>query len=156
MANSIKWSLREGRESDLAVLTALAEKFYTESVFPGLNGDFDTAAVQKEILAYLDLPNDKAVVVIAEIEDEVVGCLICGHVYHRLFKDKTVATEPMWYVLPRLRGSRLGLELLKVYEEWAKATGCFAVITGSISEKNDKLLKKLGYTETGREFIKVL
>jgi hypothetical protein len=74
------------------------------------------------------------------------------------FSKTLIASDDAWYVLPRYRGSRHALELLRGFFDWAKGKGaleaCVGISSGVDPERTARFLRRVGMTKTGEIFKK--
>lgn len=70
------------------------------------------------------------------------------------------AQETFWWVEPRLRGSAIGVRLLKQWEKWAIGKGAKRIFVGNLWKLNNSTMRhlyaRLGYTPTEVHYIKPL
>jgi len=67
-----------------------------------------------------------------------------------------IASDTVWYVSTQSRGSRVGLQLLRAFEKWAKerkaAEIYMGVSSGLSAGKTGAMLQKLGYNVVGGNY----
>lgn len=91
-------------------------------------------------------------VFVAKENDQIVGFII-GETYSPWFSDEKFATDHILYVSKQARQSRLGLQLINIFEKTATTYSVSAIITGQVlanynSQTRIKYLERTGYTST--------
>jgi hypothetical protein len=94
------------------------------------------------------LHNPDAGFLVAERDGGIVG-LVVLMLFEDLISGERGASQVTWYVLPSMRYG-LGLRLLDVGEQWAKARGAEKVQMLSPEPKFDAVLARRGYVPTNR------
>lgn len=144
--------VRRIREEDLEDIYLLGLDMRNEGLFRTV--DYDQKRVYKFLRQYVDVP-DINYGVVARADGKLVG-FFTGYVSLFFFGRDTIATEVLWYVAPKYRGSRLGIDLLKGFEDWAKDRGaveiCIGISTGIDADKTGQLLERRGYHCAGGIF----
>ena len=111
----------------------------------------------KRVLETFDwyLEDDDKTAIIARKGETPVG-LYAGYIAKYYFSEETVANDIAWCVTKPLRGTRVGLRLLDMFEEWALGKGVSEVRLGFTTDINpeafDRLMKKRGYDPLGRNY----
>ena len=89
--------------------------------------------------------------------DEAVG-VFAGKANPYFFSRDLVAGDSLWYVIPEKRGSRVGLQLLGLFESWAEALGVADIRIGQTSKLEPEvfngILSKRGYDNVGSYFVR--
>jgi RimJ/RimL family protein N-acetyltransferase len=95
------------------------------------------------LVAYLTQATDGAAGFIAEQDGQAVGMFGVFSLEHPITGQR-VASELCWWMEPEARGSRVGLELLRAAEGWAKAA---ARLDGNDRAERARgaVLRALGY-----------
>ena len=79
-----------------------------------------------------------------------------GSIDEHYFGTDLIASDTLWYVSPQSRGSRVGLQLLRTYEKWARdhdaAEIYVGVSSGLKADKTGTMLQKLGYDVVGGNY----
>jgi len=77
------------------------------------------------------------------------------------YSFRSYAIQEMWYVIPRMRGTRAGIMLLNAYEGWAIKRDCERIYTQvehdgalALTETIFGMLNKLGYRKQGYIAVK--
>ena len=149
------YSIRDADYDDIPAVADLAKQFFIETRLSMLGGILDDRMVE-DLTADLIYMDDGMVKVGIDNSGRIVGIVSGILIGHMLFAGPKVAQEPMWYVLPDHRNSKLGLKLLKAYEDWARDRGCKHCIVDCLDPSIEGLISKLGYKAMERKFIKEL
>lgn len=143
-----KVRLAQTRE-DLSTAVRLAERFFKES--PYADGDFNPSKVYR---TFKQLSRDPQTGLVALYEDKG---LIVGVKTEMLFGTETLTSELCWYVAPEHRNSRIGLELIALYEFWskeiAKADHCQMALIGD-GQRLERYYQKKGYQAVEQAFVR--
>ncbi len=115
----------------------------------------DNDKVYRRVLWYLENPEDTVVLLLCKNEAPIG--MIAGVKTEALFSAGTTAVEQMWWVEPEYRGSKWGLYLPKLFEEWARRKGCSSCILAGLEKSTavSKLYIKMGYEPTEYSYLKV-
>ena len=84
--------------------------------------------------------------------------MIIGYVQPYVFNPNVRVSQEMgWYVLPEFRGHRVGLELIKEYEEVSKLMGADVIMMATL-DANDisSYYEKKGYNAQEKFYFKEL
>jgi aminoglycoside 6'-N-acetyltransferase I len=115
---------------------------------------------------YLSLDLDKllndensAVFLAADMHAKLVAFIEVGlHDYAEGCETSPVGYILAWYVDPHVRGQKLGRELIRVAEEWARQKGCTEMASDTWLENHAGIQAhlKMGYYEAARlvHFVK--
>jgi GNAT superfamily N-acetyltransferase len=89
--------------------------------------------------------------------DEAVG-VFAGKANPYFFSRDMVAVDSLWYVVPEKRGSRVGLQLLGLFEQWAEALGVVDIRIGQTTMLDPRvfngILSSRGYDCVGSYFVR--
>jgi GNAT superfamily N-acetyltransferase len=141
--------IREAVAEDELDILMMVKMFLRETDYPF---KFDLNKTQENFEAVLSNPN--ATIFVADVDGELVGCLVCV-VSQPLFSSDVVANELAWYISPDQRNGKAAFKLLKVYEDWAKDMGATSVVMSDTSTKDlTKLFSRKGYRNIERSYIK--
>ena len=155
MPRTKDYSIRKATKEDIIDLTILGKQFVKESQNELLG--WSSSKVYDFLLDAVDRDDFGIFVLCANTE--VVGMFLCL-ITPCFFSDVKQAVDIAWYVDPKHRGSRKAIQMLEVYEEWAKERG--AVCTNLINldvlrgDRVAKLYKRMGYKLVENTFIKEL
>ncbi len=89
--------------------------------------------------------------------NEAIG-VFAAKTHPYFFSRDLVAGDSLWYVVPEKRGSRVGLQLLGLFEDWAEEHGVVDIRIGQTSklapEVFNGILSKRGYDNVGSYFVR--
>ena len=89
--------------------------------------------------------------------NEAIG-VFAAKTHPYFFSRDLVAGDSLWYVIPEKRGSRVGLQLLGLFEDWAQEHGVVDIRIGQTSklapEVFNGILSKRGYDNVGSYFVR--
>jgi GNAT superfamily N-acetyltransferase len=132
-------------------LIELGREMHEESSYSEL--EFDPKRVLETFKWYLE--DQSRTAIIAWKGDNPVG-LYAGYITKYYFSNDTVANDIAWFVTKKLRGTRVGLRLLDMFEEWALEKGVKEVRIGYSTDINPKafnsLMEKRGYQVVGANY----
>lgn len=118
-----------------------------------LTADFDEGILRASCLSMRrDVYRTNWNCFIAYKRDEPVGYILatCSP---SLYSKRIVASLELFFVMPKLRGTRVTLMLVEAYERWALSNGASRLFTGTVNkryaEKTSHMLEKLGYMRVG-------
>lgn len=98
--------------------------------------------------------NDKTAFSKKAVIGGIVGFFI-GYKSGFIFTDVPIALETCYYIAPEYRGSRIFIEMMKLFNEWAGDSP--QVTMPHFANNNTKTystLEKLGFKEAGRIYIR--
>lgn len=137
--------------TDAQDLITLGREMHAEGSYADL--EFSSKRVLETFDWYLE--DDNKTAIIARKGETPVG-LYAGYIAKYYFSEETVANDIAWFVTKPLRGTRVGLRLLDMFEEWALGKGVSEVRLGFTTDINpeafDRLMKKRGYDPLGRNY----
>lgn len=146
------YTVRRAQEADIDDMIDLGVGMHAESAFRNLN--YDKEKCRSLVKMYLDSPEDRFFSV-AESDGVLVG-MFAGYITDYYFGHGLLANDILWYVRPENRGSRVGLALLKAFEDWALERGvsevCLGVSTAVDLERTAQILSNRGYHHVGGNF----
>lgn len=147
--SKVKYSKVTGKDGQ--ALCELGAMMHSESSYSEL--EFKPTRVLETFKAYLN--DDNRACFIAYEEDKPVG-LYAGYMTKYYFSDEYVANDIAWFVTKEKRGTRVGLRLLDMFENWAKERGASEVRIGYSTDINPKafnsLMQKRGYNLVGANY----
>ncbi len=154
-------TIRNADPDDLDVLADMGEKFFAYSAFAKVV-PFDRDAVREAIGVYarpgtmLTLPD--SLVLVAEVDDEIVGGLV-GLIGPMWFNPAArVATELAWWVAEEHRGSSAAIRLYRAFEAWAWDRNADMIVMSDLVIDGEtpaaRLFEKLGYATVERAHMK--
>jgi GNAT superfamily N-acetyltransferase len=106
-----------------------------------------------------ELSEGKRFCLLAYNETETIGLVACSEVEdHFLFKD--TGQEMVWWVRDGYRNTKVGHQLFKSLEDWAKARGLKRLLTAHYHNEHTDKMRKLydrhGYKPVEYNYIKEL
>lgn len=94
---------------------------------------------------------------LAEDDGNLVGLIACVVMPPQvLYRERTIANEPFWWVHPEYRNRGIGVLLMNAYENWAKSNGCHSIQCGALDNETGDLLKAIGFNKISSTFMKEL
>lgn len=104
---------------------------------------------------------DKAVFLASTADGQLVAFVEVGlHNYAEGCETSPVGYIEAWYVDPHVRGQKLGRELIRVAEEWAREKGCTEMASDTWLDNHASIQAhlRMGYYEVDRlvHFVKRL
>ena len=85
-----------------------------------------------------------------------LNSVLLGSIGEHYFGTDLIASDTLWYVSPQSRGSRVGLQLLRAFEKWAKERDAaeiyMGISSGLSADKTGAMLQKLGYDVVGGNY----
>ena len=144
--------IRPIEEDDIRHVVVLGYQMHQESVYR----DFDYDPIKSGNMVHRFMSNpDKFFAYVGYANGNYTGVLL-GSIGEHYFGRDLIASDTLWYVSPQSRGSRVGLQLLRAFEKWAKdrnaAEVCMGVSSGLSAEKTGGMLQKLGYDVVGGNY----
>ena len=138
-------------KDDGPALCELGALMHEESSYSEL--EFKPSRVIETFNVYLN--NDTRACFIAHEDGKPVG-LYAGYMNKYYFSDEYVANDIAWFVVKEKRGTRVGLRLLDMFEDWATEKGASEVRIGYSTDINPKafnsLMQKRGYNLVGANY----
>lgn len=150
----ISFELVEKFRDDVArAVVKLARMAHSESGHRHLNLDLDL--LLKNASHYTRA--DRHAFWLAWEGDEPVG-VFAGQANPYFFSRDLVAGDSLWYVVPEKRGTRVGIRLLDLFEEWAEGLGVVDIRVGQTSQLDPRvfngILSGRGYECVGSYFVR--
>lgn len=142
--------VRQAIFKDRDQFVRLANSFYKES---GYDFELDQGLLINNFVHSIDSDNVKVFVI--QDGNKLVG-MIVGGIQQTLFSKDLIATELAWFVEEEYRGNKISLQLLEMYEEWARESGCTFVTMVDIDPLNNlqKLYERKGYSLKEKTYVK--
>jgi GNAT superfamily N-acetyltransferase len=148
--------VRQMRAEDVGAMVLLGEAMHGESAFS--ERVFSPEKLGALLHHYVANP-EHCFGSVAYIGPDMVGMFV-GYTTDYFFGPERLACDLFWYVSPEHRGSRAGVRLLRSFELWAKSRGVVEVSAGVSTavafERTGALLQKLGYTQVGGNYKRVV
>ena len=144
--------IRPIEPNDLPKVIELGRGMHQESVYR--NFDYSPEKFGRMLYHFVSNP-EKFFAYVGTANNKLTGVLL-GSIGEHYFGTDLIASDTLWYVSPQSRGSRVGLQLLRAFEKWAKdrsaAEVCMGVSSGLSAEKTGGMLQKLGYDVVGGNY----
>ena len=144
--------VRAMEPNDIPEVLRLGYQMHQESVYRRF--DYNEDKFARLVCHYMMNP-DKCFTCVSVVNGVVNGVLL-GSIDEHYFGHDRVASDTLWYVTPKSRGSRAGLQLLRQFEQWSKDRNAaeiyMGVSTGVNSDKTGGVLQKLGYDVVGGNY----
>ena len=155
MPRTKDYSIRKATKEDVIDLAILGKQFVKESQNELLG--WNSSKVYDSLLDAVGRDDFGIFVLCADTE--VVGMFLC-FVTPCFFSDVKQAVEIAWYVDPEHRGSKRALQMLEMYEQWAKEHDAVCVNLVNLDvlrgDKVAKLYNRMGYKLVENTFTKEL
>lgn len=120
--------------------------------------EFSYAVPERQKIVNL-YKNPHAVAFIALEDDKIIG-FISGLLHEYFFSHRKRVSDLGFYVLPKHRGSRVALKLVKLLEAWAIENQADELHLGQTTafeiEKTKQFYERLGFTTVGFNTVKHL
>ena len=145
--------VREFRPEIIHAVIELGKMAHAESAHSHLELDLDYLVYNAEQYTH----EDNHAFWMAWEGDRPVG-VFAGIAHPYFFSRDLVAGDSLWYVIPEKRGSRVGLQLLGLFESWAEDLGVTDIRIGQTSKLEPEvfngILSKRGYDNVGSYFVR--
>lgn len=150
-------NIRFAKLDDVSDIVEVGRRLHAETRFAAY--DFNAERVAENLRGVIEIgQNGKGTHCFFVAEDshgKSVGALI-GCIERHFFSDQPVATVIQYGVIPEKRMGGTGLRLLTAFRNWAKNRDAFELSVGVNSgvdmAKTDRLLRKLGFQQTGGNY----
>ena len=154
VANTVTFELvQDFRPEVVRAVLQLGKKAHSESAHRHLALDLGHLLDNAERYTHL---KDHAFWLAWE-DGEAVG-VFAGKANPYFFSLDLVAGDSLWYVVPEKRGSRVGLQLLGLFEQWAEDLGVVDIRIGQTSKLEPRvfngILSGRGYDCVGAYFVR--
>lgn len=146
--------VRQATDADIGEILEMSAKFYAGTSYAGF-ARMNDASVRN--LAQLLI--DTGVMLVACIEQHIIGMaglLVSPFPFNT---EKTIACEIVWWVEPEARNSGAGFALLREIEPACKARGVSAIQMVHLKNSPPQaalLYERLGYSLTESSYTKVI
>jgi len=146
-------SIRMARdEADIRAMIALGHRLHAESRYRTL--PLDDARMAE--IGRRGLANRNPGLIVAERDGRLVGMAVVTIGEH-FFSPALTATVLLLYVAPEARGGTAAVKLLRALRRWAAQAGAddlhLNVTTGIELVKTDRFLRKMGFRQTGGNYV---
>ncbi len=117
---------------------------------------FDRKTLETTIQIFSTTP--QCIAIVGLIDEQIKG-IIAGTIQPSLFDMKEqICEEKIWYVTKNARGTKLGFQMLKLFEDYVQIKGAKRLIMVNIGNINNGVMKRFyerkGYRELETHFIK--
>lgn len=147
-------TVRLAKEPDIETFVELGRRVHAE----GVSNAFPYSPDKVRVLGERAFSEKKGRygLLVAERDSQAVGMLV-GMADSLFFSEAVVATSLVFFVVPEHRGSMAAVKLLHAFKKWAKACGAEAiqihVTNGVRMQQADRIMKKLGFRQTGGNYM---
>jgi hypothetical protein len=134
----------------------LSTNFFYAS--PYKNMPLDEVKQNELIFQLIDKHPSEGLIACLWVDDQIQG-ILAGTITEILFSHSTIASDVLWWVEPKFRGTKGSFLLLECFEYWAENIAGAEIIQmvaleDDSIEKISKFYKRRGYTPVERGFIK--
>jgi len=149
--------IRHATNQDIPELVEVMRNFYRESGYAS-RVEYDPISAADTFAALIE--DNNGCLIVAEQDGELVGSI--GALAFPLYFNKSyrMAQELFWWLSPKLRGSSIGIRLLRKAEQWAKLNRVENFIMIALDKVNpDKvgsLYKRSGYELSEYLYMKAI
>jgi predicted N-acetyltransferase YhbS len=109
--------IRHATKDDYPAIEKHAEAFW-------VHAPFDVPYKKGSAIFYMDIALDQGLLLVAEIDDQIVGFAAGALSPLMGNNDYLNGSELAWWIEPEYRGGRLGIQLMKGLENAAREAGC--------------------------------
>tara|TARA_B100000780_G_scaffold97489_1_gene67955 strand:+ start:829 stop:1287 length:459 start_codon:yes stop_codon:yes gene_type:complete len=144
--------IRPIEPKDLPGAIDLGFQMHQESVYQHFN--YDPNKCGRLIYDFMTNPDTRFAYV--GTFDGELNSILLGSIGEHYFGTDLIASDTVWYVSAQSRGSRVGLQLLRAFEKWAKERNAaeiyMGISSGLSADKTGAMLQKLGYDVVGGNY----
>lgn len=144
--------IRPIKPDDVPGVIDLGYQMHQESVYRHFN--YDPNKCGRLIYNFMTNPDTRFAYV--GTSNDALNSVFLGSIDEHYFGTDLIASDTLWYVSPQSRGSRVGLQLLRAFEKWAKNANAAEIYVGVSSglsaDKTGTMLQKLGYDVVGGNY----
>lgn len=148
--------VRRATAEDAPAVEALFEEFYKQTKY----NDIVPPSAESNKILVKGLLGDGGVLQVGEIDGEVVGVIAGIYYPFPLNLEHYIVAELAFYIRPEARGTGLGKQLIRKFEQVSRQRGASAVILSSLASLDpraaNKLYSKEGYVPNESTFLKEL
>lgn len=146
-------NLKIATEEDIEDIVSLLITFKTESPYSPLDTDIDK--IRDSVLEALNKDKKESIILLSYIEDNPVGILV-GSIQEFPFSRDKQAYENIWYVLPKYRRNKVGLELYEAFEYWANKAKVKVIHSAYPTKDLEEFYTSKGYKPLEYVYIRIL
>jgi len=146
--------VRRGSAEDLPDLLDMSEEFYNQSSYQKIipfNRDHISIVLR-------NLLGDSGVVQVAELDGRLVGMIVGVRSPFPMNAEHTMVSELGFYAKPEARGTGVGKQLVRKFEQVSKQIGAKLVVLSSLSTVDNRAANSLylrcGYAPNETSFLK--
>lgn len=146
--------IRRASSADAPVILAMGARFFATTHYTAFASYDDNSA-----LALIEAMTESGVLLVAEQDGVLVGCvglMVCPFLFDQ---SKRVAAEVLWYVTPEAQGAGMGKALLAAVEPACRDAGCVAVQMIHLESSPPQagaMYERAGYALKERSYMKGL
>lgn len=147
--------VRKAVEADLPIYVQLSADFHAASPMHKVS-PFEPGGFEEFLRGAINNPD--ICILLAELNDEVVG--ITGGIIYPLYFSPShkVSQELWWWLTPAARGSGVGNKMFKELQLWSKERGAKTIFMIALederAEKMEKVYCRAGFEPMERTFMK--
>lgn len=145
--------VRPATETDIQPCLRLAEQFWHESIYKMVSFDADKSVAYGRNV----IENPWSLFWVAEDGGGVIGFVI-AHLENPAFSNDIMAVHDFLFVNKDDRGHMAGIQLMRVYDHWAKENGAviatFVPSGMGLDPRWESFANHLGFEKTGLYFRK--
>lgn len=142
--------IRNATFFDVPEILRLADVYVREEVEPTGHHSaiWDAAMMADNLMQSMQSPDD--IVLLAVEDGQIIGYLWAASHCLAPWSPVRVASDYLFYVVPKHRGSRAAIRLILAYKEWAKEVECaevrLSVASGINTERVGRFYQMLGFS----------
>ena len=144
-------TIRKATPDDIPRLMVMGEQFAKYAPF---DVEFSPEGAAAFVAGLMEI----GLVLVAEQDGEILGGILGALTPMWYSPSNLMASELAWWVAPEHRGGRAALQLLRAFEDWAKASGAKVITMSDLRIGEDypagPLFERMGYRVLERAHIK--
>lgn len=145
--------LKIATKEDIEHIVSMLIKFKEES--PYKNSDTNIPKIKDNVVKVLEGDKEKELILLY-IEDNEYKGMLYASIQELPFSLDLQASEKIWYVYPKYRGTNIGTELYEAYEFWAKKLKVKYIHGSAPYEQLEKFYDTKEYNRVERVYVKWL
>ncbi|MGL5456727.1 MAG: GNAT family N-acetyltransferase [Citrobacter telavivensis] len=148
--------IRNATFFDVPEILRLADVYVREEVEPTGHHSaiWDAAMMADNLMQSMQSPDD--IVLLAVEDGQIIGYLWAASHCLAPWSPVRVASDYLFYVMPKHRGSRAAVRLVRAYIEWAKEIDCaearLSVASGIHHDRTEKFYEITGFVRYASTF----
>ena len=142
---------------DLEDIVDLMVSFKVESPYSTLSTDI--LKIRTTVLDYLNKDKKESIILLSyskDLKDKGPIGIIVGSIQEFPFSLDKQAYEHIWYVLPKYRKNKVGLELYEAFEYWATRLGVKVIHSAYPNKDLEEFYVSKGYKPLERVYYKII